>query len=67
MSHQALAARMTGDFWHDRFHCCALAAGFQAACEGRLDDSAYVKELAYEFYESGAFRGRALPAPTGEG
>ena len=36
------------------------------ACEGRLDDSAYVKGLAYEFYESGAFRHLA-PAPCGCG
>jgi hypothetical protein len=46
---------MTDDFWSDRFHWCALAAGFMAACEGRLDDSEYVKRLAYEWYEVGAF------------
>jgi len=26
-----------------------------AASEGRLDDSEYVKRLAYEWYEDGAF------------
>lgn len=53
---------MTADpFWSDRFHLCALAAGFLAAVEGRLQDSAYVKRLAYEMYESGAFRDRARP------
>jgi hypothetical protein len=46
---------MTDDFWSDRFHWCALAAGFMAASEGRLDDSAYVKRLAYELFEDGAF------------
>jgi hypothetical protein len=44
------------DFWNDRFHRCALAAGFLAAAEGRLDDSEYVMSLAYSFYEEGAFR-----------
>lgn len=54
---------MTDNFWKDRFHWCALAAGFLAASEGRLHDSDYVKRLTYEFYEEGAFkkwaRGRA--------
>jgi hypothetical protein len=51
---------MTDDlFWSsNRFHWCALAAGFLAASEGRLDDSLYVRELAYHFFESGAFKGR---------
>ena len=53
-------------FWSDRFHLCALAAGFLAASEGRLDDSGYVKGLAYGMFESGAFAGRAQsPAPVG--
>ncbi len=52
---------MTEPFWNNRFHWCALAAGFLAASEGRLDDSLYVKDLAYGFYESGAFRDR-VPA-----
>lgn len=46
------------DFWGNRFHWCALAAGFLAASEGRLDDSLYVRELAYSFYEEGAFHDR---------
>ena len=46
------------DFWSNRFHYCALAAGFIAASEGKLDDSLYVRELAYSFYEEGAFRDR---------
>ncbi len=54
---------MTDDFWENRFHWCALAAGFLAASEGRLEDSAYVRELAYAFYEEGAFAGRAPPRP----
>lgn len=55
---------MTSDpFWQDRWHWCALAAGFLAASEGRLDDSSYVKELAYGMYESGAFAARAQPSP----
>jgi hypothetical protein len=52
---------MTADseeFWHNRFHWCAVAAGFLAASEGRLDDSLYVRELAYTFYEQGAFHDR---------
>lgn len=44
------------DFWSNRFHYCALAAGFIAASEGRLSDSLYVRELAYALYEDGAFR-----------
>lgn len=44
------------DFHSNRFHRCALAAGFLAAGEGRLCDSVYVKRLAYHLYESGAFR-----------
>lgn len=43
------------DFWSNRFHRCALAAGFQAWAEGRLTDSAYVKQLAYRSYERGEF------------
>jgi hypothetical protein len=46
-------------FWSDRFHFCALAAGFIAASEGRLDDALYVRELAYSLYEEGAFRDHA--------
>lgn len=33
------------------FHTCALEAGFIAFLEGRMDDSDYIKRLAYEFYE----------------
>jgi hypothetical protein len=47
---------MTEEFWQNRFHWCALAAGFLAAAEGRLKDDRYVQDLAYEFYETGAFR-----------
>lgn len=54
---------MTEPFWDNRFHWCALAAGFLAATEGRLDDSHYVKDLAYGFYESGAFRDRVPVKP----
>ena len=48
-------------FWNDRFHWCALAAGFLAASEGRLGDSEYVRRLTYQWYEEGAFRERAEP------
>jgi hypothetical protein len=47
---------MTDDFWSDRFHWCALTAGFIAASEGRLQDSEYVRRLAYEFFDEGAFK-----------
>lgn len=46
------------EFWDNRFHWCALAAGFIAAIEGKLRDSLYVRELAYSMYEEGAFRDR---------
>jgi len=46
------------EFWSDRFHFCALAAGFIAAAEGKLADALYVRELAYAMYEEGAFRDR---------
>jgi hypothetical protein len=51
------------EFWSDRFHYCALAAGFIAASEDRLHDSRYVRELAYSLYEEGAFRDRLQQAP----
>jgi hypothetical protein len=41
-------------FWSDRFHWCVLAAGFLAASEGRLDDSASVRESACRWYVSPA-------------
>ena len=44
-------------FWSNRFHHCALAAGFLAASEGRLADSRYVQRLAYDLYESAAAPG----------
>ncbi len=47
---------MTDEFWSDRFHWCALAAGFIAASEGRVADSEYVRRLAYEFFQEGAFK-----------
>jgi hypothetical protein len=48
----------TDPFWSNRFHYCALTAGFIAASEGRLDDALYVRELAYALFEEGAFRDR---------
>ena len=59
---------MTDDeeFWNTRFHWCALAAGFLAQSEGRLAESNYVRQLAYEFYEDGAFQERIRPPPTQE-
>jgi hypothetical protein len=44
------------DLWKDRFHLCSLIAGRIAHAEGRLADSEYVRKLAYDFFESGAFR-----------
>lgn len=46
-------------FWSNHFHWCALAAGFIAWSEGRLDDSYYVRDLAYRMFAEGAFRDRA--------
>jgi hypothetical protein len=53
------------DFWSDRFHACALAAGFIAASEGRLDDSGYIRDLAYGMFKDGAFTSDVdrLPRP----
>ena len=42
---------MKNDFWDDPFHLCAIQAGFIAYCEGKLEDSEYVKKLCYEFYK----------------
>ena len=47
---------MGDTIFNDRFHYCALAAGFIASAEGRLDDALYVRELAYGFFKEGAFR-----------
>jgi hypothetical protein len=55
------------DFWSNRFHWCALAAGFLAASEGRLDDSSYVCGLAYDMFNSGAFSDRENPTRPGKG
>lgn len=52
------------EFWSNRFHACALAAGFIAAAEGRLDDSRYVRDLAYGMYEDGAFTSGIAPLPA---
>lgn len=49
-------------FWTNRFHWCALAAGFIAASEGRVGDSHYVRDLAYRMFEEGAFRDRVAAA-----
>lgn len=51
------------DIFNDRFHWCALAAGFQAWAEGRIGDSRYVKQLAYESYERGEFKDRVKRPP----
>ena len=49
---------MTDSFHTNRFHWCALAAGFMTAAEGRISDSRYVRELTYELFEDGAFHDR---------
>lgn len=54
---------MPDDLFQDRFHYCALAAGLQALCEGRLHDSEYVKRLAYASYERGDFAGGLTEQP----
>ena len=38
------------DFWQNRFHWYALAAGFLAHGEGWLAESEYVRQLAYTPY-----------------
>ncbi len=53
-----LSEKIECPVWGNRFHWCVLAAGFLADAEGRLGDSPYVQRLAYEMYESGAFRDR---------
>ena len=55
----------TDPFWSDRFHRCALAAGFLAVSEGRLADREYVKRLTYTLYESGAFGDGCQSGSTG--
>lgn len=55
---------MDDEFWTNRFHWCALAAGFLAAGEQRLHDSTYVRALAYDFYEDGGFADRVPPTVT---
>jgi hypothetical protein len=55
---------MTCQVRGNRFHWCALAAGFLAAGEGRIGDSRYVQRLAYELFEEGAFRDRFSPLAT---
>lgn len=52
------AVPQSEEFWDNRFHWCALAAGFIAVIEGKLYDSYYVRDLAYKMYEEGAFRDR---------
>lgn len=54
------------EFWADRFHLCALAAGYRAASEGRLAESEYVRQLAYGLYEGGAFRTPTEPERKNE-
>lgn len=49
---------MDDEFWSNRFHWCALAAGFIATAEGRIGDSLYVRKLTYSMFEEGAFRDR---------
>ena len=57
---------MTGrdPFRSNRFHWCALAVGFIAARERRLEDALYVRSLAYSLFEEGAFRDRVQLAPS---
>jgi hypothetical protein len=50
---------MTDDIFTDRFHWCALAAGFLAAAESHLHDSEFVRRVAYRWYEEGAFKREA--------
>jgi hypothetical protein len=60
--HDSPQSGSTDLVWSNRFHWCAVAAGFIAHAESRLAESSYVKELAYEIYESGAFRDRVTSA-----
>ena len=52
---------MTAEFWANRFHHCALIAGFIASDKGRLADCQYVQQLAYDLFESGVFRNPSGP------
>jgi hypothetical protein len=45
-------------FWDNRFHWCALAAGFLAVTEDRLAGSDYVRDLTYRMFEKGEFTDR---------
>lgn len=42
---------MQNKFWDDDFHACALIAGAMAYSHNKLDDSEYVRRLAYNLYE----------------
>jgi len=53
------------EFWADRFHHCALVAGFLAAGAGRLADSRYVQRPAYRLYEGGTHAPLASSLLTG--
>jgi len=52
-----IPSELDPEFWQNRFHTCALVAGFLAARDSRLHDADYVRQIAYQLYESGAFRG----------
>ena len=56
MSENLLGDILDDEFWSNRFHFCALAAGCVADSEGRLRDSEYVRQLAYKLFEEGAFK-----------
>ncbi len=51
----------------DPFHRCALQAGLIAYVEGKLDDSEYVRRMAYEFYEEDLAKRNTTKHPTTKG
>jgi hypothetical protein len=59
-----IPSELDPEFWQNRFHTCALVAGFLATRDGRLHDAGYVRQIAYQLYESGAYRAANLAAPS---
>lgn len=47
---------MPDDFWSDRFQLCSWWAAVIAHAQGRLADSVFVRQIAYDLYENGAFK-----------
>jgi hypothetical protein len=59
-----IPSELDPEFWQNRFHTCALVAGLLAARDGRLHDADYVRQIAYQLYESGAYRAANIVTPS---